>query len=539
MPSPALLASTLRFANGDLLVKLSSDGTLDVLVSTTVITQTCRNLAFVMQLITTPEYTTLLSTSTKDSLPDSNQHVELNTLALKFVDGTLLLEGREFQGAPVDKDCLSFDHSAFAIPDWPEHAFSSTQTGNDANILAACQYLILFKFLHGQDFTLDEFEPWYDTVDEHNINRYLDHISELCARAEYLGCLPQTAKAIASELCSLELFWKTMHQNAFNRMLLGEKLRSKEIYFDAIRHLIASSHGNEQELTPLFDYFNLDPASLRSLFQSMLAKQAQVIKDLLDDLRQLALFKSTSTIRGGSRQTSHTTYTNKIRANNGIMSKTALNVEFIARAHWAQYLAQQETGQHVYDEGFGIKRAIDAGPLCKTFASIEEWANHEHPHLLFGEDTVSILVDAFNLQSDSKDQLVYWLDMIVEEAHDIIQNAFAMKEVIDDDGVKMTWRRAKFDVNEEYWTYLPWDEEDVPWEDEAEWNAAASRSVDFNQTQADHAQLQALGIVPVSEIDTDEIKVDWSTATPALSLHETAVEEVNDDLADLKPFSEW
>ncbi|KAF2167479.1 hypothetical protein M409DRAFT_22287 [Zasmidium cellare ATCC 36951] len=558
MPAPEVLASALRFAYGDLLVKLSPDGTLDVLISKAVVAKSCPTLAFCLRTIADPQYISWLDSSVPAQLPDSPHSIDLSTLALRFVDGTLLLEGTEFDGVPEHVLCRSFDHSCLSIPGWPQHTFSSEQYGNTSNVLVACQYLVLFKILHKQDFSLDDLEPWYDSVDKDNIERYLDQVSELCARAEYLGCLPLIAKVLTSKLSSCPFFWETMGSNPFNRMLLGEKLRSKEIYFDAFRHFTASSHGKKEKLAGLSDFLGMSLASFSSLNQSMRVQQAIVIEDLLKKLRQMALPKSNT--RPSDRQSTHTIFLNKGKPDIESFSnsqKNAAKAEFLARAHWAEYYTQQEMDYYIATD-YGDGR----GRLRKALAEIEESTADGSGHLVFGATAVTGLATTFNLKEDSINQLTHFLGQIVRVADAKIKRAFKTKEVISAQGVSVIWRRARFDVNEDYWTYLPYDENDVPWETDPVWEEATLQRGTFDSTPATTAQLQTLGIVTASETNPEELKVDWGAAMPPASAipppvaddtedangpeekERPAIREIADvqpgqDMQNIKPFSEW
>lgn len=60
----------------------------------------------------------------------------------------------------------------------------------------------------------------------------------------------------------------------------------------------------------------------------------------------------------------------------------------------------------------------------------------------------------------------------------------------------MSYRRAHVDRSEQYWTYLPMDESDVPWKEEAEWSKAPTFATNLDMTPATNAQLLATGIDP-------------------------------------------
>ncbi|KAF2167480.1 hypothetical protein M409DRAFT_22288 [Zasmidium cellare ATCC 36951] len=201
------LVTSLRFADGDLVIKLSANTSLDILIHKDVVAKHCKTLAPALGKCD------IFDKSIDINMPGKITPMKLYSLGLKFVDRTLVLEGQSFQGLldELYEDADVFDHSVLATADWPDPCGGVSQTGYNAQRNAAHQYLLIFKILYGKKLSGKDFEDITTWV----------------------------AAAVVRYLHSCESLWAFVAEEPRQTMLLAIKLRDKEIYFHSVRHMIA------------------------------------------------------------------------------------------------------------------------------------------------------------------------------------------------------------------------------------------------------------------------------------------------------------
>lgn len=134
--------------------------------------------------------------------------------------------------------------------------------------LSIKHHKVLFALLYGQAL---------DTDFEDDMNAVYT-LTEVAALAEYYLFLPAVATRITARLEEVPSLWRQIHKNAVYWLLVGEKLRSFEIFSDALRHCVGRSIGNldySQGLARAIE----DP----EIFQLMFLKQ-QELRSVIDSL---------------------------------------------------------------------------------------------------------------------------------------------------------------------------------------------------------------------------------------------------------------
>lgn len=332
----------------------------------------------------------------------------------------------------------------------------------------------------------------------------MDFIVELCARSEYLGCLPKVAKAILVHLLPQPLLWKSIAEDLVKYFVFAVKVHCAGMYFDSLRHLL-SQPDNAEYRELLVKYLGLPESEYEAWTMRLHFEQAKVINGMCNELQRLELFTAWSVARGGGQDFSNkTTYFNKIDFNGKPKNKGSQlkdKIEYLARSQWSQYFAQQQAGERIAVSR--RRRGLPAGPLSRTVSRIDHCAKSDHPERLFGKRTAARLVTMMGLPAACSKSLNDVLGQIVKEADGIIKRTLAGRSIIEKDGKKLTYRSSRVDTGKNHWTFFPLEEADVAWEDEDEWEKEIQRQGKVDVTPAFHAQLDAVGI-DCNSVQSDE-----------------------------------
>jgi hypothetical protein len=265
--------------------------------------------------------------------------------------------------------------------------------------------------------------------------------------------------------------------------LLSIKLRWKEVYIDSLRHVLARGGiPEEMVMTSGSGPSGVLDLSYDNLYEhsgKLKDEQAPAIFQLHKDLHKLQLHKSFWK-RSTTKYPVYITFFNMLTdawTRRSANRKSQDRAEFLACAIYGQWLTEQEVGE--YEWSFGRRKSKPSGPLSVGILALEEAAASDDPAALFGNDIPDRLISIFSLedQTNPKAQIDFFLARIVREAAEIVGSTFRTFTKKDQDGVVWTYRRARFDVRariddwseEGAFTFLPLDEEAVPWKSEEEW----------------------------------------------------------------------
>ncbi|KAK4500817.1 hypothetical protein PRZ48_009009 [Zasmidium cellare] len=524
-------ASRLRLATGNLHVKLSEDSRHDILVDKDIVKDACPALEPRLRSPGDPGYNAIFDSSTKMIFPGNEAPTDIHSIALRFVDDTFVLEGNTFEGIPEEiRSYYPFDQSVLAIPGWPEEIGGPTLDKYDAtHSIIARQYIVLFGILHGRRFSVQDLDP-HDNLpkDFHDMHWYMNSVFEMCARAEYLGCLHRIAKPVLDALFEIPIFWQAAAIDPPRYLLLAQKLHHKELYFDSLRHMQArpDEHGNRPLL---LECLEVDDSVLTEWIAQDLDHQQRVMENLRQDLRRLELFQTWARdYDGKNRDDKYTTYLHKAayerfpkkvrqdekkKAAAQDQADRAAAIEMVARSQWGQYLAQMEVGDRIFLNGY--RRSKTAGPLCNAIRDIEKWATSDKPSKLFGKGAAQRLGKLMHFDESRIVDLQRELDAIVMEANRIIKEAFVEKTSYRRNGRQsdeVVWRRSRCDTMQPHWTYLPCNESKTPWDDGEEWEIDVADMGKLDLTPATDDQLLALGI-PVMRCEEQQGQQAENVAT--------------------------
>ncbi|KJX94301.1 hypothetical protein TI39_contig4202g00061 [Zymoseptoria brevis] len=472
----------LRIAGGTLRVRLSPQHEDDLILERKLIMAHCAAFAPLLRTPDEPGYCASWDKSELVKLPDNDGLIRGFTLALNIVDETAVLEGSRCDLGRPGYRYKNFQDSMYATLDWP---CANDYSNNSIGIVeAATQHAVMFELLHGVKIDPGRLHIpiGNETYDVASWRSALGRISEMCARSEFYGCLPFVAVAVKELIEQASSFWEAVAFSPREWHQMAIKLRWGEVYFDSLRHIIA--HTKFFVLTldddPSEDPFYLDLSApdFQDFATDLQAKQAVIVLELKRSLHHLQLCESYSEYNN-EKSPAWTTFLNLVKnawPGRSAHANTMEKSEFLACAIWGQWLAEQESGDHVWVST--RRKAERSGPFQNGLMMLEKAAVSGNPPALFGSEVPRTIASIFGLHRRFKPakKVDVVLTEIVHEAHDIVKSWFETCEEVQDRKT-LTWRRSRFDVmargdynaKVEAFTFFPLDEEKVPWVDERQW----------------------------------------------------------------------
>lgn len=346
---------------------------------------------------------------------------------------------------------------------------------SQANANSIHSHTILFRFLHGrsQRLRLDKKDAYPFSYGRGDFVWLVD----VCALADFYGCLGAISDAIVDSLTKSNMFWQHVNREPLVILRLAVQLKSKDLYHDAWRHVMgqALSYANPQDsFYPLFQEEKLRQVAnhlcstsdeLLEKLQKIRSEQNDTIASLKLRLRKLHLNPSYAR-RDGVDYKVDTSFLDIIR-NSFLIRKQrdrkAHRARFLAGSIYAQWLTQQEMGHHIY--GSHQPRSCSAGPFNVAVSKLEHFSTTRNPSDIFGRNAVEEILSELGLEySTMKDVKAELKDIIIDAAA-IIKETFVTRKFMDGDEF-LTYRRAHWHGEyNSYFTYLPMDEGVFPWDD--------------------------------------------------------------------------
>ena len=154
---------------------------------------------------------------------------------------------------------------------------------------AARAHECLFALLYGFAFSGEMAGNYCWTGEDSDfVAENLDGVIRVCAYAEYYGCLDRVAPVFPDIIVSQKGLWKSVAEDSYRFLELAKKLRCKDIYLDALRHIIEET----------YDYSNWDEIGeevgmtgeeAKEHFSDVRAQVDKVISDLKENLQRFHL----------------------------------------------------------------------------------------------------------------------------------------------------------------------------------------------------------------------------------------------------------
>lgn len=118
-----------------------------------------------------------------------------------------------------------------------------------------------------------------------------DLIVDVCAYAEYWGCLESVGSRLLQILKSAPGYWQEVAVRAKFHLAISVKLKDEETYLDALRNMIATASSHD-EWTKLSQTLNSSEAELRAFYGPQMETNQRSAQALITDLQKLDLHET-------------------------------------------------------------------------------------------------------------------------------------------------------------------------------------------------------------------------------------------------------
>ncbi|KAI6855993.1 hypothetical protein KC338_g8638 [Hortaea werneckii] len=516
----------LRFDDGNVIIKLSANRGRHLLVHSDVIRIGLPTLAPTLK----PEW----SHSETIKHPVSGVEVDIHALALKSVDETILLEGKDLAIDLNAPESMIFPRSDLALEGWPETNSYGSMVHRNARVAEHAHHALI-ALLYGYDI------PTNWIVDENGEGVFNHETAEMAviilSYAEYYGGLERTAPTLFQHLERFgQSFWRDVALHPKFYIMLATKMQNVDLYSDALRHLVAQNRPKSTEFimhcTPGYywsrdldsrtapEVLGMTPVEYAERFQPDLDALDFKLHKLEHDLLGLQLHRFSYSY-DRCRHMARTHFLNFIRVKSSMRPDRSANAkaweryEFLARSLWGQWITQQLAGEKVYLNATGKVRADPTGYFNITCRKIVEAAASENPSNLLGYKCASRLSSIFSLgfQFQAERRVKRILDELVREAARTIEAAFfereSNSETMEEGEMKwrgetteegeptdldrraewVVYRRGRYDEVGKNFSYLGVKNTDLPWK--REWDEPVTMP-EVDRTEASEEWLEAV-----------------------------------------------
>ncbi|KAI7085377.1 hypothetical protein KC356_g5925 [Hortaea werneckii] len=214
----------LRFDDGNLLVKLSNNRDHHLLVHSDVIKVGLPNLAPTLK----PEW----SVPEVIRHPLTGEKINVQSLALKSVDQTILLEGKDVAIDLNVPESMVFPRSELALEGWPETNSYGNTVYNNAKIAEHAHHALV-ALLYGYDLPKWSIYAGF-FVDEDGESEFNHDTAEMAAislsYAEYYGGMERIAPILFQSLERWgQSFWRDVAFHPRFYIMLATKMQSVDL----------------------------------------------------------------------------------------------------------------------------------------------------------------------------------------------------------------------------------------------------------------------------------------------------------------------
>lgn len=178
----------------------------------------------------------------------------------------------------------------------PDRTFDHTIT------LATHAFKALLSLVYGAKLSFNAFNAGHirhtpvdidhvvrNTDELKNFHTVVDQIINVCAYAEFYGCLEQIASPVKAAISSTPVLWAAVADRPEKYVALAKKLRAPYLFVESMRHLITQHRLNRRGWLPIAETADLSVDDAQSLYQPLLQEQVNMIKAMQDKLMQLQL----------------------------------------------------------------------------------------------------------------------------------------------------------------------------------------------------------------------------------------------------------
>ena len=179
-------------------------------------------------------------------------------------------------------------------------------------------------------------------------------VVNVCAVAEYWGCLELIQPRILSVLKASPAYWKYVGELPHEHLRLAEKLEDAEIYRDALRHMIAYAHQNGR-----WDFVatatGWTTEELREYYTPQLMGLGPKTQALREELQTLQLGYVRAQYYTGFWHKAHMRLSDLLSAKGE--HKVPRHVQWVGGAMFSEYLTSQISGEKFVGDNFRVDKA--------------------------------------------------------------------------------------------------------------------------------------------------------------------------------------
>lgn len=248
-------------------------------------------------------------------------------------------------------------------PVWPSHNYSVYERHT---VAAQCAHAlhIFFTLLHGAELTAEQVKLTHWDLSP------LHDLVHTCSIAEYFGSLLAIKPTVDRFFENLPDLWSSVAAEPLRWAMMAKKLHHKDIFEDALRHLIAGAHHFDLHGDPhedgipgrddgfngfkwpiIADLLEISEGDAKAIFKPQMFEVSSQLAQLEGKLHALSLFETKFFFKhkhlGRSKFLDWLTYRPKDRSDG---QKTNERSTYLARTHYQQCLTELLHGNPViYD----------------------------------------------------------------------------------------------------------------------------------------------------------------------------------------------
>lgn len=373
------------------------------------------------------------------------------------------------QAIPQDSgkyDLIPFhSDSTYGSGDWPATGTHYSTEVLDNTIVGL---KALFAIIYGYRLSLHAFAPFAPSRKrDDDAFEFEDTVSCLitaCSYAEYYLSFDWVAPQALKILLDHPQLWRDVSVRPKFWILMAKKLRCSDLYFDAMRHQM-SKYSDPPDTADYYDelakLLGFPKEDAFSTFASIFIEQKKTVDELRDGLLRLSLVPHRS-VYNREPYYIHTTLLNALKfklVDRDNKVKDGERANHIARTAFGQAVLQHLVGEEVYMNVSGMARGRDLGGSRTLYDKICRAALTDNPAKFIGIDAPIQLRDLFSVNPRYIRQD---LNALVIAASDLIRGTFKPRTAMLQDR-KVVYRRARFDISCDGFTYFPLDEGSLPW----------------------------------------------------------------------------
>lgn len=310
--------------------------------------------------------------------PVTGNDVALRTLALKRVEGTLVLEGRvrlphdckpriktnktQYPSAYVRDSLDAFSDSSLATQGWPK----TLKSGVPATVAHA--YQIFFALMYDAELSHEQIadrpyrgQPgaFFPTQEEPVDRQFVDKCVAVCAIAEHWGCLNAIKPHVLAAMQYSPFLWQGVSSDPGYHCLLARKLQLVNLYYDSVRHLACHAVDPNSPISWLdaAELLASGEDDVQAFYLPQFDRIQETLRGLERELHKLCLHRTYYVEEDRPAYAMHNfMHALEFRYNRSENKQAEDRAEYLARSHFQQIFAQELYGQSLCES--------DQGSLC-------------------------------------------------------------------------------------------------------------------------------------------------------------------------------